>query len=409
MVYQTEPHDLENESMMRLRNSAIGPWIDFSTGAAQESETEPLSTSSQFDITLRDLEQEQVMSQVGNLLLPDQDDDNAHTNLNSTISGNYGDAIIEQSPQIGDISDISNESLELTLEPQNVSVIYLDGHESAASSQDFNDVITIRDYNRVLELSHPFEFSIPTVQQESNISHIENFIQEFETSLSRIEDIQREINEIRELYNNLLTEDEFQVQEISDIPNEHGEDVFDQDTEESILSRLEGGRSRTDDIDSLSQFFNQLSREEEEAFEFPEEEDEEDENIEEDSIISTSWRFENGALVRRQFPQQEGTMHRNLLPNFYLDSNGIPRIEFERQLNLRTRNILTNDYSSKTAPFCRMDSNGDLECVIAFYPSNSQGELNVDVYDKSQHKAETLLFKEIQNSWRNDHGECIGR
>jgi hypothetical protein len=37
------------------------------------------------------------------------------------------------------------------------------------------------------------------------------------------------------------------------------------------------------------------------------------------------------------------------------------------------------------------------------------GELKVSVQDKHEKEVETLLFKEIKNSWRNDHGECIGR
>jgi hypothetical protein len=78
-------------------------------------------------------------------------------------------------------------------------------------------------------------------------------------------------------------------------------------------------------------------------------------------------------------------------------------------MNCRSRNLLSNDYSSKAAPFCRMDSNGDLESIVASYRPNPQGELKVEVYDKVQKTADTILFKEIRNNWRNDHGECIGR
>jgi hypothetical protein len=415
MVYESEPHDQDDSSRVRLRSSVIGPWIASSTDVSDNGEAEELisgSGSDQLDISQQTTEQQEVMLEVGNLIMIDQDDEHALSGLNSSPGPSVSDAIVEQS-----IVQTRAGALELTTEPQIVSEVYLDRNDGTESQ----DIITVNDYSRVLELSHPFEFSIPSVveQQENQTSNLENFIEEFEDSLSRIDDLQREINEIRELYNNLVQEDgPIETPEIAEIQGEDAENTLDPDAyeDENILSPIVDERSRLEGIGSFSQFFQQLSQTNEDEFDVEEDEQahfieqsDDDEGSEDLPLVSTSWRFENGAIIRRQFPNQIIRMRNNLLPNFYLDSNGIPRIEFERQINFRSRNIFSNDYSSKAAPFCRIDSNGDIECIVASYRPNALGELKVEVYDKIQKTADTILFKEIRNNWRNDHGECIGR
>jgi hypothetical protein len=420
MVDESDPHDPDNTSLSRLRNSAIGPWIASSADLQEQEQMIPSARSEM-------IEQQEVMQQVGNLIMVDQDDDDDDDDDDDAVSrfnnrrAEYSadDAIVEQS--LG--QSMPDPTIEITTEPQIVSVIYLEENDQIESQEE--DVITVSDYSRVLELSHPFEFSLPVTMemQDSQTSNLENFIEEFEDSLNRIQDLQREINEIRDLYNNLLQEDEtghetsIEVSDVNEIMRDNSQNILDSDItdDESVLQPLENVRSRMDDF---SRFFQHLSQENEQVFDeeedagFHAEETEDDEESDDLSIVSASWQYENGTLIRHQHPTQirnNSNRSTNLLPNFYLDSNGIPRIEFERQINVRYRNTLTNDPSSKAAPFCRIDSNGDLECIVAFYTSNSRGELNVEVYDKVQKKADTILFKEIRNNWRNVHGECIGR
>ena len=442
MVNQNEPSDQHNSNLFRLRNSAIGPWIDSSFNSIES--TSPIDRSHSLNNDIgngnggNDLDDEDIMIQVGNLSLVD-DFDTSSTMYRA--GSDMNDAIIEQShiDQTDSYQYLDDHGIEVALEPQDVSIFDFDENES---SEDLIGAITVHDYNRVLQLSNPLEFSIPSAdfEDESNQStNMDNFITNFEMSLSRIEDIQREIDDIRQLYNNLLEQEELPPDTILEYPNtvadhentqretdtdwgneivsvETIENQQDQETPRENFSHLDGRISRLDNMDSFSDFFHHLPTVNDDGFNFELEfeNDLEEESIEgSDSIVSSSWQFDHGQLVRRSFPEQR-RIHSNqrnnsLLPNFYLDSNGIPRIDFEKQFNLRTRHILSNDPSSKSAPFCRIDSNGDLECVFAFYSPSSMGELKVSVQDKHEKEVETLLFKEIKNSWRNDHGECIGR
>ena len=422
MVYQTAPHDQNDSHSDRLRSSTIAPWISSSVESEQvllisERHRVARVTNGQH----YESEQEDVMLQVGNLSL----DDVEHINTQGA-----DDAFLEQlqSNQSFD----GNQDGSIFSEPQNAAVFSIDDDAESINSARFPDVISIHDYNRVLELSDPFEFNIPTANMESDSAHtrVESFISDFEISLDRIENIQREINEIRELYNNLLYEnDEEDLERAEELlensqrhysdendfrPNSDMNDNLEDD--DDILSPIVNQHTRDQAVgQSFSDFVRELSdlNDENENFESQSDEGyrnfEHDYGLEDSDSPTSSWQLQQP--VRRIISARERITNRrrNLLPNFYLDSNGIPRIELERQFAIMPRSTLSNDPSSKTAPFCTIDTNGDLECIVACYSSNSRGELKVAIKNDSETESQKLIFKEVNTSWRNDHGECIGR
>lgn len=296
-------------------------------------------------------------------------------------------------------------------------------------------------------------------------------LSDFEESLSRIARIQSELRDIRRLYDEILqltpevednedsTEDVGELVSRLDIHSTrhhrshshlfhdaHHEEEFPDSIDvmdhhlalEPLIRNPADFEDITDEVDdpldpivwhpasAFNRYFDEENLEEDHNYEITE-----DDDAAEDELTDLEAHLD--AYAERIHLQHEARLtqfqsglhnlaHRHTryqevmeTPTFFLDSNGDPRVSYEPTLDRQANTV--RDHSClevKAPPFCRLNSNGELECVIA--PNRrameSQSEENVvPVLIDRRHELEDKImnFKEVKGNWKDNMGQILGR
>jgi hypothetical protein len=101
-------------------------------------------------------------------------------------------------------------------------------------------------------------------------------------------------------------------------------------------------------------------------------------------------------------------------PTFYLDSNGEPCVIYEPTSDPRASQNSHSCLGIKAPPYCRLNSNGELESVIAPNRTSNghrqqESEIPVIVDTRRSQDDKIIKFKEVKEAWRDSIGECVGR